>query len=1093
MVSYLVNLVTSSCVSARTIDIYSTFNLTNIDALKSYPEKPRERFSDVSHDCSVLFVPLCVNMRDVSGRERKNHFILGICDFSRRTFHLLDSLKPLNRSQGRQVLSKLTYLMDRVDKRYTELELGSCGIAPQVDSSSCGLFVVKYAQDYANGITYLGSALSVDLPSPSKYKRSKGRSTVSDQKVIELYNDDTEMANMKSVELMNKYRNELAIQVLESLLIKNRMASCYNCRENIPENMQLICKNCKAVACISESLPVLQFPNLHDLQYASNAENANKLISFVGLLLKIERLQPTASNRPTTKLTIASDDLTTVAQMMVWEKPDKKYDVSILERYAIVNANINIFRNSTNLVPSLIVPTKLISLGRHPALPQRQVIRIPNPTIVRDEEGVFINGQIVSINPNVNHGTSLRNPVDPHLNETKKYSSLSKKLQNVQKERPSSIQETRGTSLCNPVDLHVYETKKSALKSTEAAIILKTAHETAISRFKLCKNNIPSYPAAGEAAVTCVSEFAILEVIYFVKHGIPIVFYYDTKYNIGNYWVSALTFRHPDFDHKGTTPIIPIAFLLHTNRLADSHEELFMVLMKKAPSINSPQNAFVSDREKGIEAARKKIFPLIQPAHCWLHYRINAKHALQKMGAPKGDIRVVEDDILEYLPIEESTQLKNLPILLSDTDVFTFFFEDLESLLRPETWLKTEMVSYLVNLVTSSCVSARTIDIYSTFNLTNIDALKSYPEKPRERFSDVSHDCSVLFVPLCVNMRDISDRERKNHFILGICDFSRRTFYILNSLKPLNRTQGRQLLFNLKYLMDGVDKRYTELELGSCGITPQVDSSSCGLFVVKYAQDYANGITYLGSALSVYLPSPSKYKRSKGRSTVSNQKVIELYNDDTEMANMKSVELMNKYRKELAIQVLESFLIKNRMASCYNCREQIPENMQLICKNCKAVACIAESLPVLQLPNMHDLQYASNAENANKLISFVGLLLKIERLQPTASNRPTTKLTIASDDLTTVAQMMVWEKPDKKYDVSILERYAIVNANINIFRNSTNLVPSLIVPTKLISLGRHPALPQRQVIRIPNPTIVRDEAGVFINGQIVSMNPNVSI
>ena len=87
--------------------------------------------------------------------------------------------------------------------------------------------------------------------------------------------------------------------------------------------------------------------------------------------------------------------------------------------------------------------------------------------------------------------------MDPHLNETKKYSSLSKKLQNVQKERPSSIQETRGTSLCNPVDLHVYETKKSALKSTEAAIILKTAHETAISRFKLCKNNIPSYPAAG--------------------------------------------------------------------------------------------------------------------------------------------------------------------------------------------------------------------------------------------------------------------------------------------------------------------------------------------------------------------------------------------------------------------------------------------------------------------------------------------------------------------------------------------------------------------------------------------------------------------
>ena len=70
-------------------------------------------------------------------------------------------------------------------------------------------------------------------------------------------------------------------------------------------------------------------------------------------------------------------------------------------------------------------------------------------------------------------------------------------VQNFQKDRPSVIQETRGASLCNPVDLNVYETKKSALSSTEAAIILKTAHETGISWFKLCKNTVSSYPAAG--------------------------------------------------------------------------------------------------------------------------------------------------------------------------------------------------------------------------------------------------------------------------------------------------------------------------------------------------------------------------------------------------------------------------------------------------------------------------------------------------------------------------------------------------------------------------------------------------------------------
>lgn len=270
---------------------------------------------------------------------------------------------------------------------------------------------------------------------------------------------------------------------------------------------------------------------------------------------------------------------------------------------------------------------------------------------------------------------------------------------------------------------------------------------------------------------------------------------------------------------------------------------------------------------------------------------------------------------------------------LRDTDVFPIFFQDLESLLTPDTWLTTGIVSYLVNLVTSSCASARTIDSYSTFNLTSIDALNTYPDTPRESFSDVSNDCSVLFVPLCVNMCDITNTKSKNHFILGICDFSKKTFYLLDSQKPLNHAQGRLVLSNLKNLMKGVDKRYIELELDSCRIAPQVDSSSCGLLVVKYAQDYTNEITYLGSAMSIDLPSPSKYKTSKGRSTLS-KKFIDLYNEDTEMVNKKTIELMNKHRIKFAVQVLESLLMQDRRATCYKCRKQMPENMQLICKNC---------------------------------------------------------------------------------------------------------------------------------------------------------------
>ncbi|KAK2706983.1 hypothetical protein QYM36_014867 [Artemia franciscana] len=166
----------------------------------------------------------------------------------------------------------------------------------------------------------------------------------------------------------------------------------------------------------------------------------------------------------------------------------------------------------------------------------------------------------------------------------------------------------------------------------------------------------------------------------------------------------------------------------------------------------------------------------------------------------------------------------------------------LESLLRPGTRLTTVMVSYLVNLVTSSCVLARTIDSYFTFNLTNSDSLKSYPEGPRERFSHVSRDCRVLFVPLCVDMCDITDRESKNHYIMGICDFSRRTFYLLDSLNPLNHAQGRLVFSNLKYLTNGVDKRYIELEVGSCGITPKLAERLTGEDrTVKLSPVFSNG------------------------------------------------------------------------------------------------------------------------------------------------------------------------------------------------------------------------------------------------------------
>ncbi|KAK2712615.1 hypothetical protein QYM36_011338 [Artemia franciscana] len=422
-------------------------------------------------------------------------------------------------------------------------------------------------------------------------------------------------------------------------------------------------------------------------------------------------------------------------------------------------------------------------------------------------------------------------------------------VQNFQKDRPSVIQETHGASLCNPVDLHVYETKKSALKSTEAAIILKTAHETAISRFKLCKNTVSSYPAAGSiflvysdsieriqdykadgyrysstsgghsvtvpsvhpnfrkrvnqrliegktvdlkryifryepCVFNCPLEHCLYTVIHCVgtcdrksicdshgnhkkKEGVKTTPFVPSEKSVlirtktiakttiltprqhfhGEFsktvnelqsnvprsqrQASALTFRHPDFDHKGTTPIIPIAFLLRTNRSADLHEELFMVLMKKAPSINSSRNAFVSDREKGIEVARNKIFPLIQPAHCWLHFRINAKHALQKMGAPKGDIKVAQDDILQLLRsknIDEYNQIRTERLVKWSIPALKYFQVNLES-----DMLKYDCAFIVSQILDFNPVSGITNNTAESFNAVMKRVIQQQRDVPMDR------------------------------------------------------------------------------------------------------------------------------------------------------------------------------------------------------------------------------------------------------------------------------------------------------------------------------------------------------------------------
>ena len=80
----------------------------------------------------------------------------------------------------------------------------------------------------------------------------------------------------------------------------------------------------------------------------------------------------------------------------------------------------------------------------------------------------------------------------------------------------------------------------------------------------------------------------------------PIILHYDTVFNMGNYYLSTLIFRHAMFKKN---PIVPIGFLIHSRRFHEDHLNFLKVIQQ---SIASKRIIIVTDREFNFS----EIFPL---------------------------------------------------------------------------------------------------------------------------------------------------------------------------------------------------------------------------------------------------------------------------------------------------------------------------------------------------------------------------------------------------------------------------------------------------------------------------------------------------
>ena len=133
--------------------------------------------------------------------------------------------------------------------------------------------------------------------------------------------------------------------------------------------------------------------------------------------------------------------------------------------------------------------------------------------------------------------------------------------------------------------------------------------------------------------------------------------FYDTTFNLGDFYVSTLSFQHILFENP---PVIPLAIMIHERKFQKHHEVFLDSVKEKIPRLSTKKLAIVTDRETGIINAIKKIFPNLRLLICWNHILRDTKEWLRKNGETSENITVYNHhlkQLLESSSLEEYNKL----------------------------------------------------------------------------------------------------------------------------------------------------------------------------------------------------------------------------------------------------------------------------------------------------------------------------------------------------------------------------------------------------------------------------------------------------
>lgn len=124
----------------------------------------------------------------------------------------------------------------------------------------------------------------------------------------------------------------------------------------------------------------------------------------------------------------------------------------------------------------------------------------------------------------------------------------------------------------------------------------------------------------------------------------PQLLSYDTTFKLGNFYLSSLLIRHTAFKQR---PCVPVLFMIHERKLTDTHVDMFQEIFKLIPSFSKAHVPIVTDREKAITNAIKRVMPNVRLVYCWNHILRDVRFWCRKHDAPSADISKYLEDMLE--------------------------------------------------------------------------------------------------------------------------------------------------------------------------------------------------------------------------------------------------------------------------------------------------------------------------------------------------------------------------------------------------------------------------------------------------------------